>query len=78
MLHLFHFRSFLNFLRRNQLFTTINIFGFSVSLMFVILLGLYIQDETSVNATQPNKARIYRLTNENGVIWPVSLGPDLR
>lgn len=77
MLHLFHFRSFLNFLRRNQLFTAINIFGFSVSLIFVILLGLYIQDETSVNATQPNKARIYRLTNENGVIWPVSLGPDL-
>lgn len=38
-MHFFYFKSFLRFLGRNRLYTTINVFGFSVSLMFVILIG---------------------------------------
>ncbi|WP_300744554.1 hypothetical protein [uncultured Rikenella sp.] len=37
-------KSFWNFLQRNKLFTAINIFGFAVSLMFVVLIGLYVQE----------------------------------
>ena len=33
------FRSFFNFLGRNKLYTAINIFGLSLSLMFVILIA---------------------------------------
>lgn len=62
----FHFKSFLNFLKRNKLYTAINIFGFAVSLMFVILLGLYIQQERSVDAFHENKDRIYRLEHREG------------
>ncbi len=73
----FQLQSFWNFLKRNKLFTAINIFGFAVSLMFVILMGLYIQDELSVNALQPNKERIYRLTNEKNAYWPMPITNDI-
>ena len=36
-----NFRSFFNFLGRNKLYAAINIFGLSVSLMFVILIADY-------------------------------------
>lgn len=43
------FLSFGKFLSKNKSYTTINVFGFAVSLMFVILIGLYIQDELHVD-----------------------------
>ncbi|MCC8061713.1 MAG: ABC transporter permease, partial [Rikenellaceae bacterium] len=67
MRNLFHFRSFFNFLSRNKLFTAINVFGFAVSLMFVMLLGLYVQDELSVDSFHDNRARIYRIEYNEGV-----------
>ena len=69
----FHLKSFWNFLQRNKLFTAINVFGFAVSLMFVVLLGLYIQDELSVNESQPNKERVYRLRTEVNAYWPAPI-----
>lgn len=69
----FQLKSFWNFLQRNKLFTAINVFGFAVSLMFVVLMGLYIQDELSVNASQPNKERVYRLRNEVNAYWPAPI-----
>lgn len=71
--HFSQFKSFWNFLKRNKLFTAINVFGFAVSLTFVVLIGLYVQDELSVNASQPNKERIYRLRNEDMAYWPVPI-----
>lgn len=73
----FHFKSFLNFLRRNKMYTAINIFGFGVSLMFVILLGLYIQDEFTVDSDQVNKDRIYRLEHENGANFGALVAADI-
>lgn len=73
MSRFFQLKSFFNFLGRNKLFTSINVFGFAVSLMFVILIGLYLQDELSVNAGQSNKERIYRLRNENAAYWPAPI-----
>lgn len=40
-----HLKSFFNFLSRNKLYTAINIFGFAASLTFVVLVGLYVQNE---------------------------------
>ena len=63
---IFDFRAFLNFLGRNKLYTAINIFGFSVSLMFVILLVTYTRQEYAVDQFHSNKERIFRLCNESG------------
>ena len=71
-------KSFWNFLGRNKLFTAINIFGFAVSLVFVILMSLYIQDEKSVNAAQPNKNRIYYLSHDRGGHFPCPLAAELK
>ena len=38
--------------------TAINVFGLSVSLMFVILIGLYYEHETSVDKHYPERERI--------------------
>lgn len=57
----FQFKSFWNFVKRNKLYTIINIVGFAVSLMFVILLGIYIQKEFNIDTFHAEKDRIYRL-----------------
>ena len=36
--------SYLRFLSRNKVYTAINVFGLSVSLMFVMLIGVYVRD----------------------------------
>ena len=73
MKNIFHFKSFLNFLSRNKLFTAINVFGFAVSLMFVVLLGLYVQDELSVDSFHANKDRIFRVEYEGSAKLPPGL-----
>ena len=42
----FNLKSYFVFLLRNKLYTAINIFGFGISLAFVILISLYYQHET--------------------------------
>lgn len=54
-------RSFINYLGRNRLYTLINILGLSVSLMFVILIGIYAYGEFSVDRWNPNRKRIVAL-----------------
>ena len=44
------FRSFFNFLGRNKLYTAINIFGLSLSLMFVILIADYTVRQLTVDS----------------------------
>ena len=75
MLNMFHFRSFFNFLGRNKLFTAINVFGFAVSLVFVILLGLYVQDELSVDSFHANRDRIYRVQYDEGATLSPAFAP---
>ncbi len=57
-------KSFVRYLLKNKLYTLITVMGFAISLTFVILLSVYLKNELSVNASQVNKDRIYRLTNE--------------
>ena len=52
-------RSFLKFLSRNKMYTAIDLFGLSVSLMFVILITVYTVQELSTDHFQEKADRIY-------------------
>ena len=66
-----NFISFFRFLSKNRFYTLINVFGFSVSLMFVILIAVYTTQELSVDAFQQKAGRTYILAGENipGSAW---------
>ncbi len=61
----FKLKSYFTFLGRNKLYTAINLFGFSVSLMVVILLGIYVKNERSVDGFHKDKERVFRLTSHS-------------
>lgn len=57
-------KSFLNFLKRNKLYSAINILGLSLSLAFVLLLSVYTYRQLSIDSYQKNADRIYLISNE--------------
>ena len=59
-----NFKTYLQFLSRNKLYTFVSIVGFSISLMFVIILGMYVKQELSVDDFQENKDRIFLITSD--------------
>ncbi|MDH6534856.1 ABC transporter permease [Parabacteroides sp. 52] len=67
MNNLLNFKSFFKFLRKNKGYTAIDIFGLSVSLMFVILIAVYTQQELSVNQGQEKADRVYALGSEETI-----------
>lgn len=77
MQHFFHIKSFFNFLRRNKLFTAINVIGFAISIMFIILLGIYIEREYAVDSFHPAGDRTYRLVSKELASYPAFAGPDI-
>ena len=48
MNNLLNIKSFLKFLSRNKGYTAIDVFGLSVSLMFVILIAVYVERELNI------------------------------
>lgn len=56
-------RSYLKFLSKNKLYTVVTVLGFAVSLMFILLLSIYVKEEFSVDKFHKNKDRIYMLAN---------------
>lgn len=54
MNNLLNLNSFLKFLSRNKAYTAIDVFGLSVSLMFVILIAVYTVQELSVDKYHKN------------------------
>ena len=54
-------KSFFIFLSRNKGYTLINFFGLSVSLMFVMLIGLYTWQEKSIDRQVAHADRIEAL-----------------
>ena len=62
---LFNFGTFFKFLEKNRLYTLIDIFGLSVSLMFVILIAVYTKQELSTDRFHSKADRIYALGSEN-------------
>ncbi|MDD4514293.1 ABC transporter permease [Massilibacteroides sp.] len=67
MNNLLNIKFFLKFLSRNKVYTLINVFGLSLSLMFVILITVYVKQELSVDKFQENAEQIYMLGNEEGI-----------
>ncbi|MDR1331783.1 MAG: ABC transporter permease [Tannerella sp.] len=57
-------KSFFRFLGKNRFYTLINVFGLSVSLMFVILIAVYTTQELSVDAFHEKGDRIYVMGTE--------------
>ena len=70
-------RSFLNYLSRNKLYTFITVFGFSVSLMFVLVLGLYVYDEFTVDRKRDRVEDIYLLQDNVFSIYSYKFADQL-
>lgn len=60
-------RSFFKFIGKNRMYTIINVFGLSVSLMFVILIAAYTEREMNIDGNNPAADRIYVLANEESM-----------
>ena len=67
MNNILNFKSFLKFLSRNMGYTAIDVFGLSVSLMFVILITVYTYQELATDRFQENGDRICVIGNEKGL-----------
>ncbi|TKG97436.1 ABC transporter permease [Puteibacter caeruleilacunae] len=67
-------KTFIKQLTKNKLYTVITVFGFAVSLMFVVLISAYIEQELSVDQFHKNKARLYRLVNEANSSFGATIG----
>ena len=78
MNNLFNVRSFFKFLSRNKAYTAIDIFGLSVSLMFVILIAVYTVQEFSTDNFQENRDRIYVLGYEENAVSGVPVAYRLQ
>ncbi len=70
-------KTFLKYLLKNRLYTTVTLAGFSISLTFVILLSVYLYTEYNVNKVNVNYNRIYRLRNEHFDGFPPPMGQRL-
>lgn len=68
MNNLLNFKSFLKFLSRNKVYTAIDVFGLSVSLMFVILIAVYTVQELSTDKFQTEADRIAVLGSDGSCI----------
>ncbi|MCH5308967.1 MAG: ABC transporter permease [Prevotella sp.] len=58
MRQIFNFKTYLTFLSRNRVYALINVFGFSVSLMFVVLIALYTLQEYGIDQHHTKGDRI--------------------
>lgn len=65
MNNILNIKSFLKFLSRNKGYTAIDVFGLSASLMFVILIAVYVERELSIDKQQENSDRIVVVGNDN-------------
>ena len=59
MRNIIHLKSYFKFLSRNMAYTLIDVFGLSVSLMFVILIGVYTYQEWNIDKMHTKADRIY-------------------
>lgn len=54
-------KSYFIFLKRNKAYSAINLIGLSISLMFLLLIGCYVWQETHMDRWQSNADNIYAL-----------------
>ncbi|MGL4228919.1 MAG: ABC transporter permease, partial [Tannerellaceae bacterium] len=65
MKNFFNLKTFFTFLSKNKLYTAIEVFGLSVSLMFVVLIAIYTAQELSVDQFHTKADRIFIIGNEH-------------
>lgn len=68
------FKLFIRNLIRNKFYSFVTVLGFSIALTFVIVLGVYIRQELTVDQFHVNKDRIFRAVNEKGSRFGPVLG----
>ena len=61
-----YFKTAFRNLRKNKLYSAINIFGLTIGITACLLIGLYISQELSYDAFNSNSSRIVRTTMEYG------------
>ena len=71
-----NWKTYLKFLSRNKGYTAIDLFGLSVSLLFVLLIGVYTWQEFSTDRFHEKKDRIY-IVGTNSVENGYSMAPRL-
>lgn len=59
--------SFINFLKRNKLYSAVNLLGLSLSMTFVLLLAVYVTSQLSTDSFQKNADRIYVIAQKETV-----------
>lgn len=57
----FNLKSYFTFLSRNKAYMAVNVFGLAVSLMFVIIIGLYTWQEFNIDRQHSKAKRIYNI-----------------
>ncbi|MDR1347025.1 MAG: ABC transporter permease [Prevotellaceae bacterium] len=67
MNNIFNLKTFFFYLKKNKVYAFINVFGLTVSLIFVILIAVYVNRELSVDRFHRNGDRIYVLGNDKGL-----------
>ncbi|SEF39833.1 ABC transporter permease [Parabacteroides chinchillae] len=67
MNNLLNLKAFAKFMSHNKAYTAIDIFGLSVSLMFVLLIAVYTVQEISTDSRHTKANRIYLVGNENWI-----------
>ena len=69
---------FIKYLIKNKLYTFVTLSGFAISLMFVLLLSVYIKEELSVDQFHTNKDRIYRLIRDTDASFAPPIGDYIK
>lgn len=77
-MNIIDYKVFVRTLLRNKLYTAVTVLGFALSLTFVILLSIYIQQELSVDQFHEKKNRIFRVTDEYQADFGATIGGDLQ
>lgn len=78
MNNLLNIKSFLKFLEKNKAYTAIDIFGLSISLMFVILIAVYTVQELSTDKYHEKGDRICVIGCESGPVTAVPVASKLQ
>ena len=56
--------SFINFLKRNKLYSAVNLLGLSLSMAFVLLLAVYVTSQLSTDSFQKERRQDLRHRTE--------------
>ena len=65
-------------IKRQKVFSLINIIGLSLGMLAAIFISLYIFDELNYDRFHSNSDQIFRLENKNNITYPGPLAPLLK